>query len=97
MNLFLLQYLPEVTVNAVSSNIKKLSETAPSAGFERVSGTAEVRMTSGFGITLDESFWGEAEEEFLAMLFSPFTAFCSGGSLPVISLIQEIQLCLIYF
>lgn len=96
-NLFVLQYLPEFRVNAISSNIKKLSDTASRAAFECVSGTAEVKMTSGFSITLDQGFWVEAEDEFLAMLFSPFTALCSGGSLPVISLIQEIQLCLIYF
>lgn len=53
-------------------------------------------MTSGSGITLDQDFWVKAEDEFLAMLLSLFTALCSGGSLPVISLIQEIQLCLIY-
>lgn len=55
-----------------------------------------MKMTSGSGITLDQDFWVKAEDEFLAMLLSLFTALCSGGSLPVISLIQEIQLCLIY-
>lgn len=74
--------------------MKELCDT--SAGFEHVTGTAEVKMTSGFGITLDQGLWVEAEDEFLAMLFSSFTVLCSGGSLPVISLNQEIQLCLIY-
>lgn len=54
LNLFLLQYLPEFTVNAGFSNMKQLCDTVSSAGFEHVSGTAEVKMTSGFGITLDQ-------------------------------------------
>lgn len=65
-------------------------------GFDRVSGTAEVQVTSGFSITLHQGFWAEAEGKFLAMFFSPITALSSGGLLPVASLIQEIQLCLIY-
>lgn len=76
--------------------MKKLCDTASSAGFKHVSGTAEEKMTSGFGITLDQGLWVQAEDKFLAMLFSPFTVLCSGASLPVISLNQEIQLCLIY-
>lgn len=49
--------------------------TASSAGFEHVTGTAEVKMTSGFSITLDQGLWVEAEDEFLAIFSVPSQPF----------------------
>lgn len=64
--------------------------------FEHVSGRAEVKMTSSLAVTLDQGSWVKKEDEFLGMIFSLSRALFSGGSLPVIRLIPETQLCLIY-